>query len=73
MKFNLSMIFLCIGNPEPPETIVGRVYSYDNIFKLVIIKTVRNAGTAEETFADSVMINARNIKNLEIIEQAPKS
>lgn len=27
-------------------------------------------GTPEEAFSDSVMINARNIKNLEILEQA---
>ena len=35
---------------------------------LLFIETVHNAGTTEETFSDSVMINARNIKHCEIVE-----
>ena len=55
-------------SPELKDVIVGRVYSYDYLVKLLILKTVVNAGTAEETFADSVMINARNIKHIELLE-----
>ena len=35
---------------------------------LLFIETVHNAGTTEETFSDSVMINARNIKHCELVE-----
>ena len=55
-------------SPEPQDIIIGRVYSYDSTYKLLILKTVQKAGTAEETFSDSVMINARNIKHCEIVE-----
>lgn len=55
-------------SPEPQDTIVGRVYSYDYIVKLLILKTVNNPGTPEETYADSVMINVRNIKNVEVLD-----
>ena len=60
--------------------VIGRVYSYDYSVKLLIlskssfnliefvVETVHNPGTPEETYADSVMINARNIKNVEILE-----
>ena len=51
---------------------MGRVYSYDNTYKLLILKTVTKPATPEEAFSDSVMINARNIKHCEIFE-APVS
>ena len=35
---------------------------------LLFIETVHNAGTTEEAFSDSVMINARNIKHCELVE-----
>jgi len=68
------------GSPEPQDVIVGRVYSYDYIVKLLILskpnicqanldlETVNNPGTPEESYADSVMISARNIKNVEVLE-----
>lgn len=65
---------------EHQDVVIGRVYSYDYSVKLLIlskssfnliefvVETVHNPGTPEETYADSVMINARNIKNVEILE-----
>ena len=41
-----------------------------NSFVIVLSETVHNPGTPEESYADSVMINARNIRNVEILEQA---
>ena len=66
-----SYFYLIIG-PEPQDTFVGRVYSYDYTFKLLILKTVRNPGTPEESYADSIMINTRNIKHVELLEQETK-
>ena len=34
---------------------------------------MHNPGTAEESYADSVMINARNIKHVELLEQEPSN
>lgn len=31
-------------------------------------ETVHNAGTPEESYADSVLINSRNIKSVELVE-----
>ena len=39
----------------------------------VVIETVHNPGTPEETYADSVMVNARNIKHVEILESSDES
>ena len=64
---------MCVSivGPEPQDTFVGRVYSYDYTFKLLILKSVRNPGTPEESYADSIMINTRNIKHVELLEPAP--
>lgn len=35
---------------------------------LWLVETVNNPGTPEETYADSVMINVRNIKNVEVLD-----
>ena len=71
---------------EPQDIFVGRVYSYDSTFKLLILskyptkprfilifhtETVINPGTPDEAFADSIMINARNIKHMEPYETEP--
>lgn len=37
-------------------------------FFLAITESVRDAGQPTETFADSVLINARNIKSFEVLE-----
>ena len=33
---------------------------------------MRNPGTPEESYADSIMINTRNIKHVELLEQETK-
>ena len=75
------------SNGEHQDTYVGRVYSYDSTFKLlilsksfchkscdsIVIETVVNPGTPDEAFADSLMINARNIKQMEPIDTEPSA